>query len=130
MLSDVGSKQKEEKVAVETTNDTKKTDTKKVGTEDAEFLVKEFSPVFNAYDMINIDKGTAYVKLLVDNSSTRPFSMKTIWPLLGIRREEMSKKIRTLSRLKYGQDRSIVEAEIIRRTEARTSIIDMAKNLK
>jgi len=89
----------------------------KIGTEDAEFLVKEFSPVFNTYDLINIDKGTAYIKLLVDNSPTRPFSMKTIWPLLGIRREGISSKIRSLSRLKFGQDRTIVEAEIIRRTE-------------
>lgn len=89
----------------------------KIGTEDAEFLVKEFSPVFNAYDLINIDKGTAYIKLLVDNSPSRPFSMKTIWPLLGVRREGISGKIRSLSRLKFGQDRTIVEAEIIRRTE-------------
>ncbi len=27
----------------------------KIGTEDAEFLVKEFAPVFNVYDLINID---------------------------------------------------------------------------
>lgn len=92
----------------------------KIGTEDAEFLVKEFSPVFNAYDLINIDKGTAYVKLLVDNSASRPFSMKTIWPLIGVRREGLSPKIRALSRLKFGQDRTIVEAEIIRRTETPT----------
>ena len=89
----------------------------KIGTEDAEFLVKEFSPVFNVYDLINIDKGTAYIKLLVDNSATRSFSMKTVWPLLGIARPEISAKIRTLSRLKFGKDRSIVEANIIRRTE-------------
>ena len=87
----------------------------KIGTEDAEFLVKEFSPVFNEYDLINIDKGTAYLKLLVDNSSTRPFSIKTIWPLLGVPRETMSEKIRALSRLKFGQDRAIVEANIARR---------------
>lgn len=98
----------------------------KIGTEDAEFLVKEFSPVFNSYDMINIDKGTAYVKLLVDNSSTKAFSMKTIWPLLGTKREGISNKIRTLSRLKYGQDRSIVEAEIINRTEIRLPAVNTA----
>jgi len=92
----------------------------KIGTEDAEFLVKEFAPVFNVYDLINIDKGTAYIKLLVDNSPTRPFSLKTIWPLLGVKREGISPKIRALSRLKYGQDRTIVEAEIIRRTETPT----------
>jgi hypothetical protein len=92
----------------------------KIGTEDAEFLVKEFSPVFNAYDLINIDKGTAYIKLLVDNSSTRPFSIKTIWPLLGVHRPEIAPKIRSLSRLKFGQDRSIIEANIIKRTETPT----------
>ncbi|MGE5425964.1 MAG: type IV secretory system conjugative DNA transfer family protein [Bacillota bacterium] len=90
----------------------------KIGTEDAEFLSKEFAPVFNVYDLLNIDKGTAYIKLLVDNSPTRPFSMKTVWPLIGVRQEGISSKIRALSRLKYGQDRSIVEAEIIRRSEA------------
>jgi len=89
----------------------------KIGTEDAEFLVKEFSPVFNVYDLINIDKGTAYIKLLMDNSSTRPFSMKTIWPLLGVHRPEIAPKIRSLSRLKFGQDKAIIEANIFKRTE-------------
>ncbi len=88
----------------------------KIGSEDAEFLVKEFSPVFNEYDLINIDKGTAYIKLLVDNSALRPFSMKTIWPILGTKRPGMAEKIRALSRLKYGQNAHLVEAEIRRRT--------------
>jgi hypothetical protein len=84
----------------------------KIGSEDAEFLEKEFSPVFNQYDLINIEKYTAYIKLLVDNTASRPFSMKTLWPLPGIERETVASKIKTLSRLKYGQDRSIVEADI------------------
>lgn len=88
----------------------------KIGVEDAEFLVKEFSPVFNEFDLINVDKGTAYIKLLVDNSAVRPFSLKTIWPLLGVRREGLAEKIKALSRIKYGQDRRVVEAEIMRRT--------------
>ena len=49
----------------------------KVGSEDAEFLKKEFMPVFNEYDLINVEKYTAYVKLLIDNTTSRPFSMKT-----------------------------------------------------
>jgi len=89
----------------------------KMGSEDAEFLVKEFEPVFNEYDLINIDKGTAYIKLLVDNSALRPFSLKTIWPLLGTERPEIASKIRALSRLKYGQNARLVEAEISRRTK-------------
>jgi len=89
----------------------------KIGSEDAEFLVKEFAPVFNEYDLINIDKGTAYIKLLIDNSAARPFSLHTIWPMIGVKREGMKDKIRSLSRLKYGQNARLVEAEISRRTE-------------
>lgn len=88
----------------------------KIGSADAEFLVKEFTPVFNEFDLINIDKGAACLKLLVDNSATRPFSIKTIWPLLGVQRKEMVEKIKTLSRLKFGQDRRLVELEINRRS--------------
>ncbi len=88
----------------------------KIGTEDAEFLVKEFSPVFNEYDLINIDKGTAYLKLLVDNSATRPFSLKTAWPILGLKQAGIADQIRALSRLKYGQNVRLVEAEISRRS--------------
>ncbi|MCF7820177.1 MAG: type IV secretion system DNA-binding domain-containing protein [Candidatus Pacebacteria bacterium] len=87
----------------------------KVGSEDAEYLVKDFGPTFNEFDLINIGKGTACIKLLVDNTSTKPFSLQTIWPMLGTAREDMSVKIRNLSRLKYGQDKRIVEAEIKKR---------------
>ncbi len=90
----------------------------KVGSEDADFLVKEFAPVFNEFDLINIDKGSACLKLLVDNSTTRPFSIKGIWPILGAARKEMIAKIKTLSRLKFGQDRRLVEMEISRRSDS------------
>jgi len=88
----------------------------KVGSDDADYLVKEFSPVFNEYDLINIGKGTAYLKLLVDNTSTKPFSIQTIWPVMGTVRPEITEKIRSLSRFKYGRDRRVVEAEISKRT--------------
>jgi len=87
----------------------------KVGSEDAEFLVKEFAPAFNQYDLINVDKGMACIKLLVDNSASRPFSLATTWPILGVKRPGMADKIRALSRLKYGQNARLVEAEISRR---------------
>ena len=90
----------------------------KIGSEDAEVMAKEFAPVFNQYDLINIEKYTAYVKLLIDNTASRPFSMSAIWPLPGIKREDMPAKIKSLSRLKYGQDRNIIEAEIMRRAGA------------
>lgn len=89
----------------------------KVGSEDAEVMEKEFSPVFNQYDLINIEKYTAYVKLLIDNTASRPFSMKPLWPLPGTPKEELVSKIKSLSRLKYGRDRNIIEAEIAQRAK-------------
>jgi hypothetical protein len=86
----------------------------RVGSEDSEFLVKEFGPVFNEYDLVNVGRG-GFVKLLVDGQSTRPFSLQTIWPLMGEFREGMSKNVRQLSRYKYGQDRNIILREIASR---------------
>ncbi|NTW22708.1 type IV secretion system DNA-binding domain-containing protein [Candidatus Falkowbacteria bacterium] len=87
----------------------------KIGSEDAEELSKEFAPVFNQYDLINVEKFSAYIKLLIDNSASRAFSMATPWPLPGIKRDELAMRIKSLSRLKYGQDRNIIEEEIRRR---------------
>jgi hypothetical protein len=89
----------------------------KIGSEDAEVMAKEFAPVFNQYDLINIEKYTAYVKLLVNNTATRPFSMTTTWPLPGIKRDDAAAKIKSLSRLKYGQDRGLIEAQIMERAK-------------
>ncbi len=88
----------------------------KVGAEDAEFLVKEFAPVFNEFDLVNVDKFTAYIKLLYNNTALRPFSLKTLWPLPGIEQVDLVSKIKSLSRLKFGKDRALVEAEINQRT--------------
>ncbi|MDO9399611.1 MAG: type IV secretion system DNA-binding domain-containing protein [bacterium] len=88
----------------------------KVGTDDAEIMSKEFAPVFNQYDLINIEKYTAYVKLLIDNTGSRPFSMSTIWPMENfVKNDNNAKLIKNLSRLKFGQDRNIIEAEILNR---------------
>ena len=89
----------------------------KIGPEDAEVMEKEFAPVFNQHDLINVEKYTAYTKLLIDNAASRPFSMNPIFPLPGVERPEIADRIKSTSRLKYGKDRSMVEAEIKRRTE-------------
>lgn len=89
----------------------------KIGSDDAEYLVKEFSPVFSEYDLINIDRGTAYIKLLIDNAASRPFSLHTTWPLVGVKREGIAERIRSLSRLKFGRSSRLVEAEIAERSK-------------
>jgi len=83
----------------------------RVGVPDAEFMEKEFEPVANKTDLNNIDAYNAYVKLLVDNTPTRPFSMQTIKEP-SEENPKLGKAINELSRLKYGRDVSIVELEI------------------
>src|SRR3990167_5282208 len=87
----------------------------RVGVEDAEMLAKEFAPVFNENDVINVDKFTANVKLLIDNTASRPFNMKTIMPTSGD--PTITAKLKQLSRLKYGRDRQIVESEVLERSQ-------------
>jgi hypothetical protein len=83
----------------------------RVGADDAEFLVKEFAPVFNEYDLVNVEAYTCNAKILIDNTASRPFNMK---PILADPNQdkELPELIRELSRYKYGRKRELVEAEI------------------
>jgi len=83
----------------------------RVGVKDAEFLLKQFEPVFNENDMVNIDNFTAIVKLLVNNKPTRPFTMLTLPPPKG--NLENARMLKDLSRLTYGKPRALIEQEII-----------------
>jgi hypothetical protein len=42
-------------------------------------MEKEYAPLLSQQDIIGIANYTAYIKLNIDNSTTRPFDMKTIW---------------------------------------------------
>lgn len=86
----------------------------RIGVEDAETMAKEFDPVFDQNDVVNVEKYTANIKLLVDNTNLRPFNMKTILPPEGDSR--IAAAVKELSRLKFGKDRRIVEEEIRERT--------------
>jgi len=82
----------------------------RVGAEDAEFLVKQFTPVFDQNDLINIDNFHAYAKLMINNLTAKPFNMAT-YPAPK-ENQEMEEALKELSRLKYGHDRVLVENEI------------------
>jgi len=90
----------------------------RIGVEDAEFLSKEFAPVFSPQDLINIEKYHAYIKLLVDNQSLTPFNIKL--PYVGDvypGNPEIAKIIKELSKLKYGKSRAVVDEEIKKRAK-------------
>jgi hypothetical protein len=87
----------------------------RIGTDDAEILAKEFAPVFSAYDLLNVEQYTAYVKMLIDNTAAKPFNMLTFPPIKG--NKELAAAIKELSRLKYGRPKEIVEREIMERAQ-------------
>jgi len=93
----------------------------RVGVEDAQFLAKEYSPVFSEYDLINAESLTANVKLLIDNTVSRPFNMKVVFaPRAGATEKELAEMIKELSRYTYGRRRELVEAEIQERQRTQT----------
>ncbi len=94
----------------------------RIGVEDADVLQKEFAPVFNAYDLVNVEQYTAYAKLLIDNTAAKPFNMLTYPPRAG--NKELAAAIKELSRLKYGRPREIVEAEINERAQLGVAIAE------
>ncbi len=84
----------------------------RTGAEDAEVLSKEFAPTFNQFDLVNIERFTTYIKLMINGTASKPFNMAT-YPLSNDPNKEMAQAIRQLSRLKYGRARTEVEAEIL-----------------
>jgi len=54
----------------------------RVGATDAELLEQEFAPVFTQTDLVNLDKYNASIKLMINGISSKPFSMRTLPPIL------------------------------------------------
>ena len=95
----------------------------RIGVPDAEFMAKEFEPIADQNDLNSIDAFNAYIKILIDNAPTKPFSMQTIKDETK-ENEPLGKAILELSRLKYGRDVSIVEAEVGERIKIMSSKTD------
>lgn len=82
----------------------------RVGAEDAEFLEKEFSPTFTKFDLMNTEAFTVSIKLLIDNTATKPFNLTSVMPAKG--NKNLADKMKELSRYKYGRKRELIEAEL------------------
>lgn len=89
----------------------------RVGPEDAEFLQKQFEPVFTANDLVNVDNYNCFAKILVNNVLSKPFNLATYPPTKGD--QEIANALKELSRLKYGRDKNIVNREILERTKTK-----------
>lgn len=84
----------------------------RVGSDDAEYLEKQFAPAFDASDLMNIDNRNACVKLLVDGRPERPFTIETVRPEEGDRSQ--IERLKDLSFMTYGRARADVEEDIRR----------------
>jgi hypothetical protein len=82
----------------------------RVGSEDAEFLEKQFAPIFTKIDLVNIPNYHLYLKLLIDGYVSDPFSIKTLKPKEP--NFALAQKIIELSMIKYGKHREEIEKEI------------------
>lgn len=84
----------------------------RVGASDAEFLAKEFLPVFNETDLVNLAKYDIYLKLMIDGVTSDPFSATGLPPLA--REEGNAEKIIQVSRERYASKREVIEDKIAR----------------
>lgn len=91
----------------------------RVGADDAAYLEKQFEPNFSEADLLNLSIGETIVRTLVDGQPTPSFSMSTDYAAYqAIKKDwERGGMIRELSRLRYGRDREVVEAEIKQRAQ-------------
>lgn len=82
----------------------------KVGAPDAEFLEKEYSPVLSWQDIVWIANYKSYIKLNIDNATTRVFSMNSIYTK-DYQNKKMPPILKEYSAKKYGRRREFVDAE-------------------
>jgi hypothetical protein len=82
----------------------------RIGTQDAEFLEKQFTPVFTQQDLENLPNRTAVLALLTNGVPARPFTIQTV----ELPKWDYSKvdAIKQFSYDTYGKPREEVEAEI------------------
>ncbi len=86
----------------------------RVGATDAEDLAKEFAPVFNEEDLVNLPKYEMYLKLMIDGVASSPFSAQGLPPLSDEKKTDNLEKAINYSREKYASDKKTVEDKIFR----------------
>lgn len=88
----------------------------RVGSEDAEFLEKQYTPVFTTREIMNIENRNAYIKMLSEGRPVKPFSIAVMPPDQG--NKDKIEPLKELSGLKYGKDREEVDSAILAKYKA------------
>ena len=84
----------------------------RVGSDDAEFLEKEFDPEFTPQDIVKLPNYKVYLKLMIDGVTSRPFSAKTLPPLIKSGDQKIEAEVIRTSRELYCRPKEVVEKEI------------------
>lgn len=85
----------------------------RVGSEDAQFLEQQFSPVFSANDLMSVPNRNAMIRMLANGTPTKPFSLGTIAPAVSDFTRIAA--LKSASAARYGRPRAEIEAEIAAR---------------
>jgi hypothetical protein len=80
-----------------------------IGAQDAETLESEFTPECTRRDLINLNRGQAYVRLACEGQTTRPFNALTYPHPAPPPHEQRREAILRASRQRYGRPREVVE---------------------
>ncbi|MBI2096815.1 MAG: type IV secretion system DNA-binding domain-containing protein [Candidatus Sungbacteria bacterium] len=83
----------------------------RIGAEDAEVLEKEFEPEFLIQDFVNLGFAQIYLKLMIDNVASRPFSARTL-PPIPPPPENQAREIIKRSQARYGRSAAEIERSI------------------
>jgi CxxC-x17-CxxC domain-containing protein len=86
----------------------------RVGATDAEFLEKEYAPVFVQNDIVNLAKFNIYLKLMIDGIAGDAFSATTLPPIYTDDTKDNEQKVIEASRAKYATNKAEVEDKIAR----------------
>ena len=89
----------------------------RIGTTDAELMVKRFSPTFDAEDLTRLPNFETIASVMINNVPSAPFSMSLV-PPLGKSNPQLASALKRLSAAKFGRPRAAVEAEIFKRLRA------------
>lgn len=89
----------------------------RIGTTDAELMVKKFTPTFDIEDLQKLPNFESVVSVMINGVPSAPFSMSFI-PPMGHPNRQLADALRKLSAAKYGHDRYEVEQTIFKRLRA------------
>jgi hypothetical protein len=83
----------------------------KIGADDAEYMTKEYAPVLTEQDVLGIANFKAYIKENINNTTSRPFSLETIYDMKNANKK-IGEIVTQYSRMKYGRKKEFVDQEI------------------